>query len=290
MRHSTLALLILASSGCAELRGAEYAGSWYEDEGDLDVTEPIAFTDVNYDFTGPDAIEELPYPPAGSGFSVDTWFAAEDALPAADCGTWDSTAQLPDVIEGIVTIHPRYYFKTSGCLPNFDFDSDEKYYGSFFVQDATGGVFVLGDSKVAHFDMGDRVKLRVRGTALRFDLPMVVAHDVIEIQRGPEPIYYEVAEVEWGPNANQSSDGDPIDVMGRVKRVTGTVLQLPDTFGEFRIQTDDGRTYTVGLDSELNRRGLSFDPGTVIQVTGPVLYSFDTHRIAIMRVGQITVL
>ncbi len=28
-------------------------------------------------------------------------------------------------------------------------DGDEKFYGAFFIQDRTGGLFVLGDSKVA---------------------------------------------------------------------------------------------------------------------------------------------
>ena len=49
---------------------------------------------------------------------------------------------LPFEIEGVVTAHPRYYFKTSGC----DWDSDEKYYGSFFIQDATGAKISIEDS------------------------------------------------------------------------------------------------------------------------------------------------
>ena len=96
---------------------------------------------------------------------------------------------LPFEVEGIVTLHPRWYFKTHGCD-----DGDEKFYGSFFIQDGTSGIFVLGDSKVAHFDMGARVKMKVRGVRTIYDLNVVYAHDITEVvDYGPVPVYYDEA-------------------------------------------------------------------------------------------------
>ena len=41
------------------------------------------------------------------------------------------------------------------------------------------------------------------------------------------------------------------------------------------------------MDVELSRRGLSYDIGTVVQVTGPVILSYDVYSIVVMRIGQI---
>lgn len=272
------AIAMLLAIGCAGPSGPEAWGDWYEEGTPYDVLEPVAFTDTPYAFpeVGP-GIADLPIPA-----DFETAFAPEDAPPRG-CADWVTDPGLPMEFEGLVTIHPRFYFKAPGCLPprddDPDADSDEKFYGSYFIEDATGGVFVLGDSKVAHFDMGDRVRIRVRAVRNRFDLVAVAVHDIVEVIRGPEPIHYEETVEAFGS-----------DDVARVKRVTGTVVTDPDTFGEFLVEGDDGTRWAVSLDVELNRRGIRYPMGTRLQATGPIMYSFSAYSMVIMRVGQISVL
>ncbi|HHO51656.1 MAG TPA: hypothetical protein ENK18_12480 [Deltaproteobacteria bacterium] len=289
---------------CGTATAPESWRDWYDQGSPYDVEEPIAFTDQNYDFTGPDEIQDLPIPG-----DFETWFAEGDAPPPDACDAWSVHPGLPAEISGIVTIHPRYYIKVSGCLPADDrtIDSDEKYYGSYFIQDATGGFFVLGDSKVAHFDMGDRVTIKVRGIKESFDSVMISAHDVLEIDRGPEPIYYRpVSGRLLGP-----------EDIAEVVRVEGVVAAEASGFGEVYLCTGadpdttlepdparggdpvpacahlgvtDPPWFKLGIDVELQRRGVTFDPGSHLSVTGPVILSFGDHQIVVMRIGQIEVL
>jgi hypothetical protein len=139
--------------------------------------------------------------------------------------------------------------------------------------------------------MGDRVKMRVRGARRSWDLNMVYVHEILEVERVSEPIYYQPLD-----NLLTLSD------IGEVRRVTGTVKSKPDTFGQFWVEMDgqegqcqpDSEYGTgcvgVSLDVELNRRGVSYPVGTRLEATGPVLYSYQIYTIVIIRVGQITVL
>jgi hypothetical protein len=246
-----------------------------------DVVEPVEFTDAGY-----------AYPEQGPGVAdlanivedFTRFYAPEDEPPDANCGDWLTTAELPRELWVMATIHPRYYFKTDGCNSQADEgDSEEKYYGSFFIEDSTGGIFVLGDSKVAHFEMGDRVKIRIRGVQRLFGLNMVVAHDIIEIDRGPYPIHYtEAPPLDFGEYPDESW-------LGKTVRIEGEVTSDPDTFGEFSVLGDNGSTYLVALDTELNRRKVYYEIGTRIRATGPVQRAFG-DKIIIMRKGQIEVL
>lgn len=267
--------LLVGLAACATPAPREGWEDWYAEGTPYDVTEAIAFTDVPYDFTGPTPIADLPIPA-----DFETWFAPDDApSPDAACADWTTSDALPAVIEGIVTLHPRFYYKTSGCQPDQDVDADEKYYGSYFVQDASGGFFVLGDSKVAHFDMGDRVRIEVRAVKESFDSVMISAHDVVEVQRGPEPIWYQTRTEALG-----------FDDVATVVRMEGTVVTEPTTFGEIYLETDGGVRFKMSLDAELNRRGVAWPIGARLQVTGPVLYSFSEFQIVVLRIGQVTAL
>jgi hypothetical protein len=262
------AAVLLFATGCAGLGHPtpDDPDAWFDPGSDLDVEEPLAFTDQPYDFTGETPIAGLPAPaPFESLFEP-------GALPT--CPDWATTPDLPREITGIVTLFPRLYYKTEGC----DGD-DEKYYGSYFIQDQSGGIFVLGDSKVAHFDAGDRVTLSIRGIADVFDLPMVTVHDVLAIDRGPEPIYYEIAT-------------QPFDLpdIALVRRIEGEVVTTKDTFGAFKVEAADGTQFDVSLDVELNRRGVDYPIGTHLIVTGPVLYSYSIFSIVVMQIGQVEVL
>lgn len=261
-------LLFLSLLACPPDREPEDPTGWFDPGAALDVTEPIAFTDEPYAPAGDAPVAALwdgVFPVEDDG----TVFAPGDDFGDADCGTAEDT-DLPLEIEGVVTVQPRFYFKTRGC------EGDEKYYGSFFVQDATGGAFVLGDTKVAHFDVGNTVRLRVRGAKTSFDLDMVYAWDIASVDHTVKPVFYEVA--------TQPLDAGDLYV---VKRVTGTVMNDKDTFGAFQIEDDIGTTFDVQIDSELNRRGLEFPVGTRIQVTGPVLYSYSVYSIVVMDKGQV---
>jgi len=308
MRHLPTLTVLLAA--CGSPRTAEDPSSWYSAGEDYDVQETVEFTTTPYDVAGSTAIADIPLPDLDS-FS--TWFAQEDGLPEAGCSGWTTRSDLPVEITGIVTSHPRWYYKASGCRPEDDFsiDSDEKFYGSYFIEDETGGIFVLGDTKVAHFDLGDKVTLRLRATKELFSYHMVYSHDVVSIERGPFPVYYEEREA--------LTDDD----LSRVRRMTGTVGYNGD-FGEIQLCIGDvadddfddvyegltgqdakgpqikcvneGRGFYIALDSELQRRGTEYDIGTELTVTGPIIRGFDEnqvpfdeHRIVVTRLGQVEV-
>jgi len=273
LRSLTWVALTLVA-GCPAPREPEDPSSWYDEGSAQDVEESVAFTDVNYDFPASDSdgISSL----ISAVYPVPNWstsFGPDDAWSGNTCDT-TVDADLPFEIEGIVTLHPRWYFKTHGCD-----DGDEKFYGSFFIQDRTGGLFVLGDSKVAHFDMGARVKMKVRGVRTLYDLNVIYAHDITEIvDYGPQPIYYQ-----------ELTDALALEHVGRVVSVTGSVVSGQDTFGEFQIESENGTRYTINIDAELSRRGFAFEKGTQITVRGPALYSYSTFGILVIRSGQVTV-
>lgn len=273
MNHYRL-IFVVALAGCAPSDGPPDANDWYDQGSGYDVAEPVEFTRTAYDF--PSNAADGIGPLSDAIFPVDNYviaFGPDDQFPSdSSCESVVDT-NLPSEVEGVVTIHPRFYLKTSGCV------DDEKYYGSFFIQDKTGGFFVLGDSKVAHFDIGDKVRMKVRGARSAFDLNMIYAHDILEVERTDGAVYFEEPTGPLGP-----------DHVAKVQRVSGVVTTDPDTFGEFLVEADDGTRYAVSLDSELNRRGVAYSIGTRIQATGPVLYSYSTYSVIIMNIGQVTVL
>lgn len=270
--------VLLVAAAC-DTRMAEDPNGWWGDVGafDEDVTEPIEFTEEPYDFDGP-GIGALK-----QAVRTNARVYSPMASPSGTCDDWSTSNDLPIETWAMVTLHPRYYYKTQGC----DRGSDEKYYGNYFVEDASGGIFVLNDSKVAHYEMGDRVRIRVNALAEAFDLPRVMSHEIVEVERGPFPIHYTWAGRTTGTGDDIAYD-DPSTV-GRVVRAEGVVLNEPDTFGQFEILDDEGHRHLVNLDAELNRRKVRPPVGSRIQVTGPVLDAFG-QKIVVMRIGQITML
>jgi len=280
LRIALTTLLAGSLMACTTQREAEESDAWWDVGSSQNVEEWLEFTETNYAFPADDSnsIEQLKSL-ALPGSSFDIALGPDDQFESGSGCSTSSTSELPRTIEGVVTLHPRYYFKSDGC----DRDSDEKFYGSFFIQDKTGGIFVLGDSKVAHFDIGDHVTMSVRGTRNSFDLPMIYSHDVIEIDRGPYAMYYQ-----------ERTDAFTNDDIGSVLRVEGTVIplegydtQTTDTFGAFRVEHDNGTIFDVTMDSEISRRGLSFEAGQRVRVTGPMLYSYSIRAIIIMKRGQV---
>jgi hypothetical protein len=265
----TLAVIL----ACIAPRPPEDPSEWYAPGDPLEVTEPMVFTDEPYDFGESGGIGEF----NDSVFPVDdfvTLFGAGDGYPPdADCDSEESDA-LPREIEGVATIFPRFYTKVNGCGRD-----DEKYYGSFFIEDASGGLFVLGDTKLAEFKAGNKVRIRVRAVRTTFDFDLAYSYDLLEVDRDVTPIHYAVPA---GPLAAADHS--------RVVRVSGVVDGDPDTFGAFQIRADDGTKYDIQIDQELGRRGVAYAPGMRIQVTGPVLFSYSIRSVLIMNIGQVTVL
>jgi len=312
MRRLAPFVALSALTGCANDRARENPSGWYAEGEPYDVMEPVAFTTTPYEVAGATAIADIPKPELDS---FETWFASDDDLPEGRCSDWSTKSTLPVEVTGIVTAHPRYYYKASGCRPvdDRDIDSDEKFYGSYFIEDETGGFFVLGDTKVAHFEMGDQVTIRVRATKELFGYQMVYSHDVVAIERGPFPIYYEERDAPL-------TDDD----LSKVRRMTGTVGFSGD-FGEVQLCTgevgehdfedvyadltgqdakgpqircvNEGRGFYLALDTELQRRGLELAIGTQVIATGPIIRGFDErdvpydeHRMVITRLGQLEIL
>ncbi len=271
---STLALLVL---GCASQREQpEDPSSWFVPGEGYDVTEHVEFTDQPYDdFGAPQSIEFVNtrvFPTGTSDYVNDIVYGPDENLPDNDCD-YGTDSDLPAEVEGVVTILPDMYFKTIGC----DY-GDEKYYGNYFIQDRTGGLFILGDSKVAHFDMGDRVRMKIRAARTTYGLDMVYGHDILEVKRGPQAIYYQQPEGRLGA-----------EHVTEVQRVHGEVINEVGDFGEQQLEGEDGTIYDLSIDSELGRRGFNLPVGAQITATGPVLFSYDIYSIIIMRVGQIQV-
>ena len=88
--RAALASLLLLGA-CVPERAAE-KGNWYSSAGELDVEEPVEFTDQPYS-----------YPASGPGFGdfdlpppYTTWFAPDDPAPAG-CDDWieDTSDSLP---------------------------------------------------------------------------------------------------------------------------------------------------------------------------------------------------
>jgi len=263
-------LLLASILGCAQ-HAVEDPAAWYDPGTPGNVDEPVAFTDEAYTLDGNIAGLSAVFPTANDGIV----FAPGDGYgDSTDC-QWSEDDDLPMQITGVVTIDPKYYYKTPGCSTD-----DEKFYGSFFLEDKDGAVFVLGDSKVAHFQMGDEVTLNVRGARTRYDLDMITTWDTVSIDTSEHAIHYETVF-------------NPFDFQDEylVRRITGTVASKPDTFGQFSVDSDDGTaSWFVQIDSELNRRGFTIEPGRRLEVTGPVLYSYSQFSIVVMRSGQVTFL
>jgi hypothetical protein len=278
------------------------------------VDEPVLFTDVPYDIQGSTSIADL----LGSIPEDDfVWYGMSDPYPIT--GSCDSrnnevvqVASLPARIEGIATLHPRYFQKVSFC------GSDERYYGSFVLEDKTGGILVLKDSKVSDFSMGARVSMRVRGLLKYFDTRAVLVYDEEEIVSSSEPVYFE--------DIQRSFEKDDV---GRVKRVTGKVSTAPTNanFNEICLTAQDdtsaeicakvcvrdsdcesadcvlpfeaassgtcsraGGFWLVSMDKEIGQRlPVVLNPGHIVTLTGPIVDSFGL-RMLVSKVGQIQVI
>ncbi len=315
---ATAVLVAAMLSGCADIRTkAESTDDWWATATDQDVLETISWTDQNYahpvdDADGIAAMADAVFPVSNTrAIGV----APEDQFDGrADCGT-ETINALPRTITGIVTLQPSWYIKVFGCNPsgesNYNTDSEEKYYSSYFIQDRTGGIFVLLDSRVAPFDIGDQVTLRVRGVKTHYSWDMVYSHDVTDIQRNVADVYHQAPPTTPyvdRVDEDYATDNDictfdkeastlGLEQVNQVVRVEGEVLSELDDFGGFAVLADDGAVHHASLGLDLGRRpALDIQPGQRLRVTGPVMRAFNFDNsctifpIAVTRVGQVELL
>jgi hypothetical protein len=223
-----------------------------------------------------------------------------------------TVAELPTTIEGIVTLQPRYFQKINFC------GSDERFYGSYFLEDKSGGILILKESRVEDFNMGDHVSLRVRGLMKYFDTKAVLVYDEEEVIEKDFGVPYRVLT---GPIT--------LDDVGRVGRVTGKVSGLPTNtnFNEMclvglndtseepcakacKANVDclsetctfattnalsgtcerEGGYWLVSLDKEIGQRQPRIiEVGQKLEITGPVVNSFGL-KLLVSRFGQVNFL
>jgi hypothetical protein len=161
-------------------------------------------------------------------------FSSAEMAEAADrCADWSSQglSALPMEIEAVVTLHPRQYQKIPVC------DQDERHYGTYTIEDDTGGLLVLRDSRVATFTYGDRVKLTVHAIMLTFggdlDTRAILVADVEPTtqkrERDPETGADQIVrEILYNRKATTFGTED----VAQVKQVEGYVL-VPPTNANF---------------------------------------------------------
>ncbi|MFU8806702.1 MAG: hypothetical protein ACNA8W_23035 [Bradymonadaceae bacterium] len=275
------------ASACAERDPTGRMEDVYDPGGYVGVNDPIEFTDTPYDFTGDSSISDLigvapPFHNIWYGIAQgESYPIAGDCDPGRtnDVTEVQNVAELPMTIEGVVTLHPRFFQKITVC------GTDERYYGSYVMQDSTGGIMVLKDSRLAEFDVGDRVRLRVRGMVKFFSTIAVLAYDEEEVINEPDaryPIYYEQLQ-------RRFLEQD----IGLVKRVRGRVVleATNQNFNEMRLESLDDSSvhWLVTIDRELGTRGVAPALGDVVELTAPVLDSFGL-RMIIGSLGMIEVI
>ncbi len=245
------ALVVLPLSGCSSDYGQDPVADWDPGAGSgvqLPVSEPVLYTErvqgVSYGLPreGQPGIAELnALLPEGSIPQTEPiiFVADGDEVSGDQCQGGGSTIvpELPMVIEGVVTLHPRQYIKTPIC------GQDERFYGSFVIEDDTGGTLVLRDGRVADFTFGDRVRMTVRGLSRTFGRdPETRAVLIADI----EPLTSGGGEVLYTQQTGRFTAAD----VGLNRRITGWVLQRPTSDNFNAMLVSDRLVPTVSGDAD----------------------------------------
>jgi len=199
---------------------------WSTDPTSPEPDEEIAFADRDADqvyglpreggSSIADLIELFPETPLRGG-DPDIFVAADTRVSTDQCrgGEPVELDELPMTVEGVITLHPRQYMKVQIC------GQDERHYGAYTVEDDTGGIIVLRDSRVAPFSFGDRVRVEVHALTLTFgpelDTRAILVADVEIVADLPE------GEVLYQPLEEPFSS----DHVARVHQVRGFVHVEP---------------------------------------------------------------
>ena len=186
------------------------------------VEEPVPLSDRQSGLTyglpkaGQASIQDLVdlLPEEDIGFDGDKFFSASAQPLTCTGGRTAQTADLPMTVEAVVTIPGTYYIKVSVC------DQEEKFYGSFVVEDDTGGIMVLRDSRVAQVQPGDVVRLTVHTLAISDNFGRVASRAVLS---------YDLEKVPTTQDVLYSTETAAItsEQVGQTLRVAGYVLEHP---------------------------------------------------------------
>jgi hypothetical protein len=234
LRRGMLALLALAVAACsADLREGRVDPDdiWTEAPGPAPEAAALSFANradgkkYGLPKPGQPAIADLfaLFPQAPLNVDDPDLFVAPGIEVATDqCrgGAVVTVDELPVTIEAVVTLLPRQYMKLPIC------GQDERHYGTFTIEDDTGGLIVLRDSRVAAYGHGDHVKITISGITLTYgrdlDTRAVLIADITATGES-SPVLFETAH-----------DGFTAEDVGQVKRVSGTVFQVPtnDNFSQ----------------------------------------------------------
>ena len=302
-QHRTLmrlAAFVVLCAGCGSPdQPTDSLQDTYGTVGSTSTTEPVAYTTNPYDFTGTTPIADL-YDLVGGG---NVWFGMAANQPHPIDGACDGFGteieqldELPTQIEGIITLHPRYYQALGIC------QSEERFYGSYFIEDSTRGILVLKDSRIADFRMGDRVRLTVTGLSSVFGSTGVLTSLDEEVVSLNHEIY---ADYIGSDNLDRSMVGRTVTIRREISSLAtnynfSEMCLKPEGETDF-ICTDacvaqeqctspdsPARAILVSLDREIEQRDpILWKKGDVVEVTGPVTESFGL-RIVVARAGQIS--
>ena len=203
--------------------------------------------------------------------------------------------ELPVTIRGAVTLE-KHYEKPSIC------GEDHRFYGVYALQDDTGTIMVLKDSRISDFTYGDRVQIRVLGIMKSFGRMMVIADEAETVLDSDAPVPYRRLNEGLAPfmlgedvyNAlNPSSPQVQVPSCWTVKedysheagfgvlenylntyRVEGTVVGEPTStnFNQMtleRMVNGEPQRWVVSFGLELGRRGVGVELGDRVRVTAP---------------------
>lgn len=301
---TTLALLIGGfSAGCAETTEPSSPEQRFDQGAKTGVSDPIEFFDTSeqsFEVSGPTSIQTLidaepEIFETGDVGNPPVWYGynSEDPIPTGRTREFNEVCDanfgnrvfqmdsLPATIEGIVTLYPEQYEKVGIC------GEEQRFYGSYVLQDETGAVKVLKDTEIADFDVGDRVRLRVLGVQRSFDTFNVIAFDNEEVvaeagEQGAPGVPYKTAtrrfsdEIDCPPP--RQFEAKP-KYYGESFRISGRICQEPTNrnFGQMTVQKGDAScgasnrpNWDVSLTADLNRRALELNKNDLVTVTGPV--------------------
>ena len=204
--YSLTAVAVASLVACAEVRDTASNESelWPDEPESAEIDEEIAFADradgQSYGLPrdGMQGISDLfaVFPDEGlSGREPNIFVSPDLNIPTDQCrgGAPVIVPELPMTIEAVVTMHPRQYMKVEVC------GQDERHYGVYTIEDDTGGLIVLRDSRVAPFTFGDTLRLTVEAVTLTFnsevDTRAILVADVEVLeQAGSQPVLFETLE------------------------------------------------------------------------------------------------
>jgi hypothetical protein len=226
---------VVLTAGCGEGKSGPISEEeiWSDEVTTDEATQPVEFAergeDTSYGLprTGEPGIAELIAifneelsSSVGYAFAESVFDRGDPPLQECRIGSARSTDRLPITVEGVVTYHPRKFFKVEVCSA----DEDERNWGAFTIEDDTGGVLVLRLGRTNNFSFGDRVRLTVYGVMLTFsqqaDTRAVLSYDLEKISEDSpeqdEPVLFE-----------RTSDSFGSDDVTEVRRIEGYVAQPP---------------------------------------------------------------